>query len=91
VEERHANRRTRHGEEALDAALDERDIRERTDEPDASQAQPGDYDLSEVVDDRLRVAAGTDVYTPDEALDDIASGLGRELPTDASDDEERPA
>ena len=81
--------RTRRGVEAVEAALDEQDVRERTDETDASVERPGDYRLDEV--DTLgrdgRMAAGTDVYTPNEALDDAAGAIGREVPDDGSEDD----
>lgn len=81
--------RTRRGIEAVEAALDERDVRERIDETDGSVDRPGNYRLDEV--DELgrdgRMAAGTDVYTSDEALDDAAGAIGREVSDDASEDD----
>jgi hypothetical protein len=84
--------RTRHGAEAVEAAIDELDIRERIDEPDASMSATGGQDLAwvrEQVGEDTRVAAETDVYTPDEAMERIASTVGREYPPDEPDEEER--
>ena len=88
--ERHVSPRTRRGVEAVEAALDELDIRQRIDEPDPSAARPGDYDLAGI-DERVgsehpRFAAATDVYTADEALGELAEAVGRELPDDDADD-----
>jgi hypothetical protein len=89
VEQPHATPRTRRGEQALEAALEEREIRARTDEPDPSVARPADYDLRDLVDDRARRAAAADVYTPEEALDDLAGGVGHELPDDRGEEDRR--
>ena len=85
----HVTPRTRKGVDAAQAALDELEIRERIDEPDPSAARPGDYDLAgadERVGRQPRVAAASDIYTPDEALDDLATALGREVPATGDDD-----
>lgn len=87
--DRNVTPRTRKGIEAAQAALDELEIRERIDESDPSVTRPGDYDLAgldERVGGQPRVAAGSDIYTPDEALDDLAGALGREPPHARDDD-----
>lgn len=84
-------RRRREGLDAIEAALDEQDIRDRIDEPDESVRRPGDYRLDGV--DRVagptRHAAEADVYTPDEALLDLAGGVGREVVDDDLEDDYR--
>lgn len=82
--------RTRRGAEAVEAALEELEIRQRVDEMDPSADAPGDYDLTwarERVDDIARAAA-TDLTTPGEAMEDVARAVGRELPADETIDEE---
>jgi hypothetical protein len=82
--------RTRHGAEAVEAALDELEIRERIDEPDESMANAGEHDLAWVrahVGDDARVAAETDVYTPDEAMERVAGAVGREYPLEEPEEE----
>jgi hypothetical protein len=82
--------RTRRGAEAVEAALDELDIRERIDEPDGSMAAEGEHDLAWVrthVGDDARLAAETDVYTPDEAMERVAGTVGREYPLEEPEEE----
>jgi DNA relaxase NicK len=83
--------RTRHGTEAVEAALDELDIRERIDEPDASMASAGEHDLRwarDRVGDDARFAAEADGSTPDEVMERIASAIGREYPLEPLEEEE---
>lgn len=82
--------RTRRGGEAVQAAIEELELRERLDEPDAAAARPGSYDLAWAKGriDAARRAADADVVTADEALEWLAAEVGRELPV-AHDDEER--
>jgi hypothetical protein len=82
--------RPRRGFDAVEAAVAERDLRERLDEPDASFAAPGRYDLraaGTLAGERARRAAASDVYTSDEALADVAGQGGLEVPDDTDDDE----
>jgi hypothetical protein len=81
--------RTRRGSAAVEAAMEEFELRTRLDEPDASVVAPGDYDLAWVHGriDAARRAADADVLTADEALDWLARAVGRELPDDALDED----
>lgn len=76
--------RTRRGAAAVEAAIEEFELRTRLDEPDASVARSGDYDLGWAYDriDAARRAADADVITSDEALAWLAAEVGRELPDD---------
>ncbi len=87
--ERQHTARTRRGVAAIEAAIEEFELRERIDEPDGSAAAVGDYDLGWARDrvDAARRAAAADVVTADEALDWLANEIGRELPTDDLDDD----
>ncbi len=84
---------TRHGRprgpKAVEAAIEEFELRERIDEPDASAARPGDYDLGWAHEriEAARRAADADVVTAEEALDWLAAAVGRELPDVSLDDE----
>jgi hypothetical protein len=86
--DRHAARR---GPDAVNAAIEELEIRRRLDETDPSQVRAGDYDLRWAASHAgdVPLAAGTDVYTPDEALERIAEAVGRELPEDPDDEYDR--
>lgn len=81
--------RTRRGAAAIEAAIEEFELRDRLDEPDGSVAAPGDYDLSWARDrvEAARRAAAADVVTADEALDWLANEIGRELPGFEPDDD----
>ena len=81
--------RTRRGPEAVEVAIEEFELRERLDEPDASVSVAGDYDLGWAHQriEAARRAAAADVITADEALEWLAEAVGRELPTDDLDDE----
>jgi hypothetical protein len=81
--------RRRRGAEAIEAAIEEFELRTRMDEPDASVSEPGDYDLSWALGriDAARRAAEADVITADEGLAWLASEVGRELPEDDIDEE----
>ena len=84
--------RPRRGYDAVEAVVDERDLRERMDEPDGSYTRPGDYELdaaARLTGDQARRAAATDVYTSDEALDDVARRVGMEFPDVGDDDYDR--
>jgi hypothetical protein len=76
--------RKRRGAEAIEAAIEEFELRTRIDEPDGSVSQPGDYDLSWALGriDAARRAAEADVITAEEGLEWLASEVGRELPED---------
>lgn len=79
--------RQRRGPQAVDAAVEEFEIRTRLDETDSGVAATGNYDLGWAAGriDAARRAADADVITPDEALDWIAWEVGRELPDDGLD------
>lgn len=81
--------RKRRGAEAIEAAIEEFELRTRMDEPDASVSEPGDYDLSWALGriDAARRAAEADVITAEEGLAWLASEVGRELPEDDLEDE----
>jgi hypothetical protein len=84
--------RTRRGAEAVEAAIDELEIRDRIDEPDGSMSPAREHQLGWVRDhvgEDTRRAAETDVYTPDEAMERVASTVGREYPPEEPDEEER--
>lgn len=85
----HVSPRRRRGAEAVEAAIEEFELRTRLDEPDGSVAEPGSYDLGWAAGriDAARRAAGADVITSDEALEWLASEVGRELPEDGPEDE----
>lgn len=85
--------RSRRGYDAVEAAVSERELRDRIDEPDPSFREPGAYDLGvagDLAGERARRAAASDVYTADEALDDVAGQVGLEVVDDEDDDYERP-
>jgi hypothetical protein len=81
--------RTRRGAAAVEAAMEEFELRTRLDEPDASVTASGDYDLAWAHDriDAARRAAEADVLTADEALDWLARSVGQEVPDDALDED----
>jgi hypothetical protein len=82
--------RTRRGAAAVEAAIEEFELRERLDEQGPEAADPGDYDLSWARGriDTARRAADADVVTADEALAWLAEEVGRELPTSALDEDD---
>lgn len=82
-------RRTRRGSAAVEAAIEEFELRQRLDETDASLARPSDVDLAWARGriDAARRAAEADVVSADEALDWLAGEVGLELPSDAADDD----
>jgi hypothetical protein len=75
-------RSTRRGAAAIEAAIEEFDLRTRLDEPDGSVDRAGDYDLAWARDriDTARRAAEADIVTSQEALAWLAAEVGRELP-----------
>ena len=79
----------RRGAAAVEAAIEEFELRTRLDEADASGNQPGDYDLSWAYDriDAARRAADADVVTSEEALYWLAAEIGRELPDEEFDED----
>jgi hypothetical protein len=81
--------RTRRGSAAVEAVMEEFELRSRLDEPDAAAAAPGDYDLAWVHGriDAARRAAEADVLSADEALEWLAREVGRELPDDTLDED----
>ena len=83
--------RTRRGSAAVEAAIEEYELRERTDEPHRPAAPAGDYDLAWVRGriDAARRAADADIVSADEALSWLAAEVGQELPDDAPLDEDR--
>lgn len=82
--------RTRRAAAAVEALIEEYDLRTRIDEPDGASIQPGTYDLSWAHGriEAARRAAEADVVTADEALEWLAAEVGRELPDDALDEDE---
>jgi hypothetical protein len=81
--------RTRRGVAAVEAAIEEFELRERLDEQDAAVTAAGDYDL-EWARGRIeaaRRAADADVVTAEEALDWLAQSVGRE-PLDVAVDDD---
>lgn len=87
--ERRAAPSKRRGAAAVEAAIEEFELRERLDEPDGSIAASGDYDLAWAHGriDAARRAAEADVITAEEALEWLAEAVGRELPTEDLDEE----
>ena len=85
----HAGSRPRRGAAAVEAAIEEFELRSRLDEPDGGVSEPGNYDLSWAAGriDAARRAADADVITSDEALEWLANEVGRELPDDDLEDE----
>ncbi len=85
----HVGSRERRGAAAVEAAIEEFELRTRVDEPDGSVAEPGSYDLGWAAGriDAARRAADADVITSDEALEWLASEVGRELPDEGLEDE----
>lgn len=84
--------RPRRGFDAVEAAVSERELRERLDEPDPSYAESGRYDptvAGRLAGERARRAADADVYTSDEALEDVAGQVGLDLPEVLDDDYDR--
>ena len=81
-------RSTRRGAAAIEAAIEEFDLRTRLDEPDGSVDRIGDYDLAWARDriDAARRAAEADIVTSEEALAWLAAEVGRELPDDQPDE-----
>lgn len=79
----------RRGAAAIEAAIEEFELRTRLDEADASVNEPGDYDLGWAYGRiaAARRAADADVITPDEALEWLAAEVGRELPDEDLDEE----
>jgi hypothetical protein len=81
--------RRRRGAEAIEAAIEEFELRTRIDEPDASVSEPGNYDLSWAFGriDAARRAAEADVITAEEGLAWLASEVGREIPEEDLEEE----
>ena len=81
-------RSTRRGAAAIEAAIEEFDLRTRLDELDGSVDRAGDYDLAWARDriDAARRAADADIVTSEEALAWLAAEVGRELPEDHPDE-----
>jgi hypothetical protein len=84
-----ATPRTRRGADAVQAAIEEFELRQRLDESGPEQAAPGDYDLAwaHTRIDTARRAAEADVITADEALEWLAEAIGRELPGEEFDED----
>lgn len=82
-------RRRPRGAEAVEAAIDELDVRSRVDETDPSMAEPAELDLAWASDHTRdpKDRAAADVLHPDEVLDDLAHEVGRELPDEAPDED----
>lgn len=81
----------RRGHTAVEALIEEYDVLSRTDETDSSFLASRPYDLR-WAHDRIGAAqraADADVVTYEEALEWLAGSVGRELPDEALDDEER--
>lgn len=83
--------RPRRGAAAVEAAIEEFELRARLDETDPGLATGGQHDLGWARDriDAARRAAAADVVSADEALDWLADAVGRELPDELTDDEDR--
>ena len=86
------DRTHREGPDAVQAAIEEFDLRSRIDEPDPSTERGGDLDLrwahSRI--DAAQRAAAADVVSYEEAMEWLASTVGRELPsTDFIEEDER--
>ena len=79
----------RRGAAAVEAAIEEFELRTRLDEADPSMYRAGDYDLGWAYDriEAARRAADADVVTSEEALDWLAAAVGRELPSDDLDED----
>lgn len=77
------DRTPRKGPEAVDAAIEEYDLRSRIDEPDGSVDRGGDLDLrwAHARIDAAQRAAAADVVSYEEAMEWLASTVGRELPS----------
>lgn len=79
----------RRGSAAVEAAIEEFELRTRIDEPDASVARSSDVDLAwaRTRIEAARRAAEADVVSAEEALDWLAAAVGRELPSEPTDDD----
>ena len=86
-------RSTRRGAAAIEAAIEEFDLRTRLDEPDGSVDRAGDYDLAWARDriDAARRAADADIVTSEEALAWLADTINHELDLETDEDAEAPA
>lgn len=84
--------RPRRGAAAVEAAIEEFELRARLDETDPGLATSGQHDLGWAREriGAARRAAAADVVSAEEALDWLAEAVGRELPTEP-DDEDRGA
>lgn len=82
-------RHERRGAAAVEAAIEEFELRSRVDEPDGQVAESGNYDLGWAAGriEAARRAADADVITSDEALEWLANEVGRELPVEDLEDE----
>ncbi len=82
--------RTRRAAAAVEALIEEYDLRSRIDEPNGATMDPGRYDLSWAHGriEAARRAAEADIVTADEALAWLAAEVGRELPDDSLDEDE---
>lgn len=83
-------RQVRRDADAVEALIEEFELRSRIDEPDGSLERSGAYDLSWAHGriDAARRAAEADVITADEALTWLATEVGRELPDERPDEDE---
>lgn len=81
--------RTRRGSAAVEAAIEEFDLRTRLDEPDAGASRDSELDLAwaRTRIDAARRAADADVVSAEEALDWLAAAVGRELPADPANED----
>lgn len=81
--------RTRRGSDAVEAAIEEFELRTRIDETDAAASRDSEVDLAwaRTRIEAARRAADADVVSAEEALDWLAAAVGRELPADPADDD----
>jgi hypothetical protein len=81
--------RTPRGPEAIEALIEEFELRDRLDEPDAPFRRSVDMDLR-WAHGRIGAAqraAAADIVTYEEAMEWLASTVGRELPSTLDDEE----
>ena len=81
--------RPRRGAEAVMAAVEAFELRQRLDEPDGSYRADGDLDLSWARNrvETARRAAAADVVTAEEALEWLASTMADDRDVDIDDEE----
>ena len=84
--------RPRRGAEAVMAAVEAFELRQRVDEPDGSYGPEGDLDLSWARNriETARQAAAADVVTAEEALEWLAVTMADERDGEVGDDEWEP-